>query len=164
MARRSRGLRMVPAEPSAVVDQRAPWPVGNSAGGCPDGKGAVMAKSAFIGMVIKRGDQQYECVATRPYQRVDGKMTNLAIWRTNCPDCGGAFEVPCSMSMSRGPRNRRCLLHRAPGKRVERSSRAIRHRKGVSVTRSPEEAGVSGTMASSLPGDHEVAQAQGGAA
>lgn len=123
-----------------------------------------MAKSAFIGMVFKRGSQRYECVATRPYQRVDGKMTNIAIWRTNCPDCGESFEVICGISMSRGPLNRRCLLHRAPGRRVERSSRATRRRRRVSVTRSPEESSVSSAVASSLPGDHEVAQGQGGAA
>jgi hypothetical protein len=91
-----------------------------------------MAKSAIIGMIFKRGVQRYECVAIRPHQRIDGRMTKLAVWITTCPECGEAFEVVCTTSMNRGPGNRRCPLHHNPGQRVEQSARAARRKKCVS--------------------------------
>jgi hypothetical protein len=123
-----------------------------------------MAKSAFIGMAFKRGEQHYECVAIRPYQRGDGKMTKLAVWRANCPECGEAFEVICSISMIRGPLNRRCLLHRAPGKRVERGATDRQRSKRVFVVHPAGVSRVSVTAASQVHDDHETALTQGCAA
>ena len=114
-----------------------------------------MPKSAIIGMVFKRGEQRYECVAIRPHQRIDGRLTKLAVWLTTCPECGEAFEVVCTTSMAWGPTNRRCPLHRNPGQRVEQSARAARRKKCVSNS---NPAGTSSRWSSA--GDDETALAK----
>ena len=116
-----------------------------------------MAKSAIIGMVFKRGEQRYECLAIRPHQRIDGRMTKLAVWITNCPECGEAFEVVCTTSMTRGPGNRRCPLHRAPGKRVKQPVQVTLRQNHDSGANLEGTSGIIGAADGSVPGNNNTA-------
>jgi hypothetical protein len=123
-----------------------------------------MAKSAIIGMIFKRGVQRYECVAIRPHQRIDGRMTKLAVWITTCPECGEAFEVVCTTSMNRGPGNRRCPLHRAPGKKVKELEQVSQRQNHDSCANLEGASGIIGAADGSVPGDNKTASGTGGAA
>ena len=123
-----------------------------------------MAKSAIIGMVFKRGVQRYECVAIRPHQRIDGRMTKVAVWITDCPECGEAFEVVCTTSITRGPENRRCPLHRAPGERVKQPKQVTLRQNHGSGSHLEGTSGIIGAADGSVPGDNKTASGTGGAA
>jgi hypothetical protein len=64
--------------------------------------------------------QRYELVRTEPYTRTDGGETELSIWQSECPVCGGAFEVRTPARARKFEPNRRCRKHRRPGVRVNR--------------------------------------------
>jgi hypothetical protein len=73
-----------------------------------------MPKLAFdalpaIGTVLMLDKQAYELTDTRPYQRADGNMTTLLVWRSICPKCGDEFEATSTMRGS--PPRRRCHAH-----------------------------------------------------
>ena len=123
-----------------------------------------MAKSAIIGMVFKRGAQRYECLAIRPHQRIDGRMTKLAVWITNCPECGEVFEAVCTTSITRGPENRRCPLHRAPGKRVKQPEQVTLRQNRDSGANLEGTRGIIGAAGGSVAGDNKTASGAGGAA
>lgn len=163
MAGKSHGTAPVHAWGPASAARLHPAPAWKRVCGRPDERGQLMTQSAFIGMILKRGQQRYECVAIQPYQRANGKMTSLAVWRTNCPQCDQVFEVICGMSMTRGPLNRRCLPHRAPGKRVEQSMRRTSRQKRVSCERPEASCSVTSAVGSSLLDDHQTAPSEGGA-
>jgi hypothetical protein len=35
--------------------------------------------------------QEYIATGLQPYRRRDGKLTNLVVWQSACPECGEAF-------------------------------------------------------------------------
>ena len=52
--------------------------------------------------------EEYECCT--------GRITLLGVWRSNCPECGAAFE--CRTTVAQPPSNRRCAKHKAQRRRV----------------------------------------------
>ncbi|SHG72789.1 hypothetical protein SAMN05444169_3846 [Bradyrhizobium erythrophlei] len=71
-----------------------------------------------------RGGQGYWKVHNVPHVRkLDGQPTMLTVWKSFCAKCGGPFETTISAADERGPQNRRCFDHRAPGRAVERRKR-----------------------------------------
>ena len=65
--------------------------------------------------------QPYQLIRAEPYRRVDGKEIALAVWTSNCADCGAPFEV--RRPLDRAPENRRCNLHKRPGYKVSYSAK-----------------------------------------
>ena len=65
-----------------------------------------------IGTRLSLDDQGYELVELRPMRRADGAMTNLFVWRTDCPECCGSFEC-VTAGVSKAP-SRRCGECRQP--------------------------------------------------
>jgi hypothetical protein len=63
--------------------------------------------------------QVYVSVGEEPYERKDGTMTTLTIWRSNCAACGEPFDVKISSAASKFIANRRCEKHKRPGLRVQ---------------------------------------------
>ena len=45
----------------------------------------------------RHGPRTFTRIGERPYRRLDGRMTMLAIWRCACVVCGDAFEVTTTM-------------------------------------------------------------------
>jgi hypothetical protein len=43
--------------------------------------------------VIAKSGLVFELVGEEPYQRKDGSMTELRVWRSGCKVCGEAFEA-----------------------------------------------------------------------
>lgn len=66
------------------------------------------------------GDQVYRCTGAEPYTRVDGSMTELEIWESECARCGQLFTFKCPKGASRFSPNRRCEKHKRPGIKVRR--------------------------------------------
>jgi hypothetical protein len=61
--------------------------------------------------------QSYELTAIKPYRRRrDGRETLLLVWCTLCLECGAWFEVTTPNRKLTYP-NRRCALHKSPGRR-----------------------------------------------
>jgi hypothetical protein len=60
--------------------------------------------------------------AVVPYVRRDGTETTLAVWRTNCADCGEGFTImTTARRKSLWHPNRRCGHCHRPGAAVVRS-------------------------------------------
>lgn len=72
-------------------------------------------------MIRTLSDQQYTQMRIAPHVTRDGRTVQLAIWRSNCADCGATFETATLEKGKRFEPARRCHLHRAPGRRVRRA-------------------------------------------
>lgn len=75
-----------------------------------------------IGLALSIDGQRYEMISEVEHVRLDGEQTKLAMWRSECAECGQPFEFRCSQLSL--PENRRCELHKQPGKRVRDRARA----------------------------------------
>lgn len=71
-----------------------------------------------VGSVMMDGTQAFEVVQVEPYTRKDGAASRLIVWRTTCLNCAEPFEVTTGMKTS--GMNRRCPMHRNPGRRAHR--------------------------------------------
>lgn len=69
-----------------------------------------------LGEGLITGGQRYVCVGWRPHIRVDGEPAILILWATRCAECGASTQF--TASVDRGPENRRCRQHAAPGRKV----------------------------------------------
>jgi len=63
-----------------------------------------------IGMTADWRGQPYELVGIEPRQRRDGRNTLILIWRSQCLDCGTAFETTTPQRTLKYP-TRRCPTH-----------------------------------------------------
>ncbi|WP_420140167.1 hypothetical protein [Sphingomonas sp.] len=63
--------------------------------------------------------QRYDYRGTHQHQKIDGSMTLLVDWETNCPECGTAF-VTSSTRRTPMAFTRRCSEHRVAGKNVSK--------------------------------------------
>jgi hypothetical protein len=70
-----------------------------------------------IGSVLMVDHQPYKLVAIESYQRADGSPSSVLTWSVPCPECGDLFEVKSGL-VCKAP-NRRCKLHRSPGRKVK---------------------------------------------
>lgn len=68
-----------------------------------------------IGQVLRRGAQEYECVAIRPSTKRDGTPSRFAVLKSQCADCKADFECTSAMSGAVFQPNRRCDKHKAAG-------------------------------------------------
>ena len=74
-----------------------------------------------VGTVLMCDGQRYVVVDTRLHRRKDGTPTTLIVWRSHCSDCGQPFELTTPLA-TKWP-NRRCPMHRAPGRAVTAAAR-----------------------------------------
>lgn len=66
---------------------------------------------------IYRG-QTYQRVGEEPYRRKrDGVTTTLAVWLSECAECGRTFQFKTPNGGTFAP-NRRCAQHQHPGAKV----------------------------------------------
>lgn len=72
-----------------------------------------------IGTVIALDGQSYVLVASEPYRRRDGADVRLLTWHTECAQCSAPFTVQSGLAVEHF--NRRCVKHKRPGSRVNRS-------------------------------------------
>jgi hypothetical protein len=79
----------------------------------------VRAKQAIGDLITVRG-QDYLLVGTEPHTRKDGSKTKLAIWQSDCAECGAVFE--CRSPIIAPPQTRRCDEHKRPGVWVRKPS------------------------------------------
>jgi hypothetical protein len=66
-------------------------------------------------------EQKYECVREMPYQRKDGSISALEVWRSRCAKCGEWFETMRPLGASKFQPNRRCQKHKHPGSEPKRN-------------------------------------------
>jgi hypothetical protein len=63
----------------------------------------------------RHGARTFTQIGERPYQRLDGRMTALAIWQSACVECGTMFQVTTTIGTT-GKSNSfdvvHCLAHR----------------------------------------------------
>jgi hypothetical protein len=89
--------------------------------------------------VFHRRGQRYEIVDVHTHRTRDDRLIPLHRLRSNCAECGRAFEFsvkPSTIQRGQGL-NRRCDLHRRPGVPVDVAARR-RSRGGRSRKRRPE--------------------------
>lgn len=85
-----------------------------------------MKRRPKIGTVIMNGDQGYRVVRLVEHVRADGTASRLLVLETPCAACGEPFQIVKSATAADMTRfNRRCPLHRRPGKPT-RTSRGER--------------------------------------
>lgn len=91
---------------------------------------SIMAAAPEVGTEVDydnqdRSEQRYECVAVRTAESRPGGSRRVAVWRTNCRTCGGAFYVST-------PATPRALRHRLGGTVRDplRGTRSPRHARG----------------------------------
>lgn len=77
-----------------------------------------------IGDAIRHDGQGYLCVGHVDHVRRNGSPTLLAVWESDCAQCGERFNF-CRPAFARAfiP-NRRCDQHRRPGLSVNRRARS----------------------------------------
>lgn len=80
--------------------------------------GSRHARSLEAGQTFEFRGQLYIVTGLRPYERRDGSRTVLANLGSHCADCGGWFVVHVPAKAARIMLNRRCAVHKAPGRRV----------------------------------------------
>jgi hypothetical protein len=73
----------------------------------------------------RHGARTFTRIGERPYRRLDGRMTTLAIWRAACVVCGDAFEVTTTTGAT-GKANAFGTVHRPAHRRGRRAARARR--------------------------------------
>lgn len=66
---------------------------------------------------VQQRGRWYELLRVTPYRRLDGTETVLLVWEGRCADCEAPFEVQTSTAVGTDL-NRRCRLHRSPGRRA----------------------------------------------
>lgn len=77
-------------------------------------------ETATIPVVREYRGQVYRLVKVRPYtRRRDGTKTSILYFETACADCGALFLVSTPESSVKFEPNRRCQVHKHPGKRVK---------------------------------------------
>ena len=54
-----------------------------------------------------QGIQVYQKIGEEPYTRLDGNLSKVITWRTECPKCGAVFSVKSGQKFPKYPR-RRC--------------------------------------------------------
>jgi hypothetical protein len=69
----------------------------------------------------RHGTRIFRHVGTEPYQRLDGTMTTLSVWRCACVQCGTPFHIktPANARSSKAFGVVHCSEHRRP-RRTER--------------------------------------------
>ena len=90
------------------------------------GDTAEAAPGAFaVGDLVIVDGQRYDCVRLTPFwSRRQGREIRLAVFRSLCPDCAGAFSVsvkaicPRPVARVRNKIPRRCPFCRSAGRRV----------------------------------------------
>jgi hypothetical protein len=85
-----------------------------------------------IGMKLTQskrfGEQEYQLLGIYPCLRQDGKPSQFAIWRTQCPRCGSAFECTSAITkthLAKLARGKAGLARRCPTCRSEAKSGCI---------------------------------------
>lgn len=76
-------------------------------------------RPAEIGTIRRYKGQTYVAVDLRPYERQDGTLTTLVVWRSRCARCDKPFELQTPLGAARFEPNRRCQKHKRPGHRVK---------------------------------------------
>ncbi len=72
-----------------------------------------------VGMRSSFNEQEYRCIGVTAHERANGRMTELAIWESRCPECGDPFTFQTSVTRGIVSPNRRCARHRKPGIKVK---------------------------------------------
>jgi hypothetical protein len=62
--------------------------------------------------------QRFVCVGWVPHINRNGDPTVLALWGTNCAECGGATQFALAMDREKWEPSRRCAEHKRPGVRA----------------------------------------------
>jgi hypothetical protein len=71
-----------------------------------------------IGATFTKKRQRYECVGFQDHVNCLGRKSTLVILESRCADCGAPFRFMATALMARRRDvNRRCELHKQPGRR-----------------------------------------------
>lgn len=65
--------------------------------------------------------QQYVEVERFTRPRRDGSVSEIIVWRTDCPVCGEPFTCTAPAASAKFKPSRRCSKHKRPGVRVRQS-------------------------------------------
>jgi len=82
-----------------------------------------MAEAQPQAETINYRGQLYERIGGRPYQCKDGRIVQLAEWRSRCANCSEPFSFSRPANSPRFNPNRRCQKCKRRGVRVKSISR-----------------------------------------
>ena len=71
--------------------------------------------------VLMLDGQRYVVVGSDRHVRTDGETVPIILWRSRCAECGEPFE--CRTGLKAQALNRRCEMHRRPGKAATAAGR-----------------------------------------
>ncbi|MBF0182271.1 MAG: hypothetical protein HQM03_19830 [Magnetococcales bacterium] len=71
--------------------------------------------------ILNYRGQLYAMIGEKDCTNRNGEQKKLAVWRSNCADCGAPFEVTTLMPETALPTslNRRCDAHKSAGRHVK---------------------------------------------
>lgn len=81
----------------------------------------------MVGTIIIYREQRYECIGSEPHTNRDGKVVELFVLATNCPECGEPFTCKVVEREVIQP-VRRCAQHRGP--RPVKRQKSLKSRTG----------------------------------
>ena len=74
-----------------------------------------------IGATFTKKRQRYQCVGFQIHVNRFGRRSTLVVLESRCADCGSPFRFMATGTMAkRHAVNRRCELHKQPGRPVNR--------------------------------------------
>ena len=76
----------------------------------------ILSEPLEVGAEIQSGKKNYSLVGFEPHTKRDGSQTRLAVWKTDCSECGAEFMTRSPMLQL--PESKRCAEHRRPGLRA----------------------------------------------
>jgi hypothetical protein len=77
-----------------------------------------------IGATFKKRWQLYECVGSQDYVNRSGYASKWMVLQSRCADCDALFQLMTTEGrLKRRDVNRRCEIHKHPGKSARRRSR-----------------------------------------
>jgi hypothetical protein len=74
----------------------------------------------------RHGPRTFTRTGSRPYRRLDGTMTTLAIWRCACGECGDAFEITAPAGATANNSGSFGVMHCPAHRRGPRAAQARR--------------------------------------
>jgi len=86
-------------------------------------KQTIDARHLEAGQSFAWRGQVYFVLGKRPYQRQDARWTNLMGFGSWCATCGEWFEFSVSARARTAWLNRRCAVHKSPGRKVPHARR-----------------------------------------